>query len=313
MLKITMRITQLRKADLNLLVVFTALAEERSGTRAAARLFLSQPALSRALQRLRHLFRDDLLIRTVKGYEPTPRGERLLHELTDILPRLDRLISGAAFDPQTEHASFRIAATDNASHVLAPQLSRLVFSEAKFVSVNFFALQANSFEDLEHGRLDLALNADDGHAPDTLLRETLYEDEFICVVAKDSRYSRGLTLKQYVDARHIGVGVFEGRYTIPDQRLAALGLKRRWAVEIPFFTAAMRCIPGTNFVATVPRRLADLERHNPHLKMVRAPREITGFKYQMVWHPRLDTDAAHRWLRQMVRSTSKSLEPLNAE
>ncbi len=78
----TMRRTQLRKADLNLLVVFTALAEERNGTRAAARLFLSQPALSRAMQRLRYLFHDDLLVRTPDGYESTPRGERLLDELT---------------------------------------------------------------------------------------------------------------------------------------------------------------------------------------------------------------------------------------
>jgi DNA-binding transcriptional LysR family regulator len=99
----------------------------------------------------------------------------------------------------------------------------------------------------------------------------------------------------------------------PDQRFAVLGLKRRWVVEIPYFTAAMRCVPVTDFVATVPRRLADLERHNPHLKMLPAPREITKFKYQMVWHPRLDTDAAHQWLRQMVRSTGKSLEPLSAE
>jgi len=83
-----MRITQLRQADLNLLVVFAALAEERSVSRAAARLFLSQPALSRALRRLREMFRDDLLIRTPLGYEPTPRGERLLQELAIMLPRL---------------------------------------------------------------------------------------------------------------------------------------------------------------------------------------------------------------------------------
>jgi hypothetical protein len=96
---VIMRITHLRQADLNLLVVFTALAEERNVTRAAARLLLSQPAVSRALQRLREMFRDDLLIRTPSGYEPTPKGERLLRELSTTLPRLDRLLSGAEFDP----------------------------------------------------------------------------------------------------------------------------------------------------------------------------------------------------------------------
>ena len=86
-----MRITHLRQADLNLLVVFTALAEERNVTRAASRLLLSQPAVSRALQRLREMFHDDLLIRSPSGYEPTPKGKRLLQDLTTMLPRLDRL------------------------------------------------------------------------------------------------------------------------------------------------------------------------------------------------------------------------------
>ena len=90
-----MRTTHLRQADLNLLVVFTVLAEERNVTRAAVRLLLSQPAVSRALQRLRDMFHDDLLIRSSSGYEPTPKGQRLLHELETSLARLDRLLSGA--------------------------------------------------------------------------------------------------------------------------------------------------------------------------------------------------------------------------
>jgi DNA-binding transcriptional LysR family regulator len=102
-----MRITHLRQADLNLLVVFTALAEERSVTRAASRLLLSQPAVSRALQRLREMFHDDLLIRTSSGYEQTPKGERLLRELATTLPRLDRLLSGDDFAPQEEETTFR--------------------------------------------------------------------------------------------------------------------------------------------------------------------------------------------------------------
>ncbi len=94
-----MRVTQLRQADLNLLVVFSVLAEERNVSRAAKRLLLSQPAVSRALQRMRDTFHDDLLVRTAKGYEPTPQGERVLQELEVMLPRLDRLISGSTFDP----------------------------------------------------------------------------------------------------------------------------------------------------------------------------------------------------------------------
>lgn len=300
-----MRLTQLRRADLNLLVVFAALAEERTGTRAAARLSLSQPALSRALQRLRQMFKDDLLVRSGSGYEPTPRGARLLSELADIFPRLDRLISGAEFDPKIERASFRIAATDYASHVLVPPLSRLTLAYSASIALHFVALQSTTFDAMERGQLDLAINADDGHAPDTYLRELLYEDIFVCVVAKDSRHSRQLTLKQYLDASHVGIGVFEDRNTIPDQRLAALGVNRQWAVEVPYFTAAIRCVSGTDLIATVPKRLAELERHNPYIKIIPAPREMTHFRYQMLWHQRLDSDAAHRWLRGLVRTAIK--------
>jgi DNA-binding transcriptional LysR family regulator len=97
---IIMHTTQLRQADLNLLIIFAVLAEERNVTRAATRLLLSQPAVSRALQRLRDTFHDDLLIRTSSGYEPTPKGQRLVHELESTLPRLDRLLSGVEFDPR---------------------------------------------------------------------------------------------------------------------------------------------------------------------------------------------------------------------
>jgi DNA-binding transcriptional LysR family regulator len=156
-----MRIMQLRQADLNLLVVFTALAEERSVSRAASRLLLSQPALSRALQRLRDMFHDDLLIRTPAGYEPTARGERLLEELSVMLPRLDRLLSGATFDPLEEEAAFRIAVSDNASQVVCPLFGRMVLPYAERVSCQFVALHDGTFEAMERGRLDLALNADE--------------------------------------------------------------------------------------------------------------------------------------------------------
>src|SRR5262250_101519 len=125
-----MRITHLRQADLNLLVAFTAIAEERNVTCAASRLLLSQPAVSRALQRLRDMFHDDLLIRAPMGYEPTPKGKRLLQELSTMLPRLDRLLSGDDFDPQVEETTFRVAVTDHASLVLCPLICRMILPQA---------------------------------------------------------------------------------------------------------------------------------------------------------------------------------------
>lgn len=302
-----MRITHLRQADLNLLVVFTALAEERNITRAASRLLLSQPAVSRALQRLRDMFHDDLLIRTSSGYEPTPKGQRLLQELESTLPRLDRLLSGADFDPKSEETSFRIAATDHASHVLCPLLCRTVLPLASKVSFVFVPLHEAQFEATEKGRIDLLLVADDGTAPAHFAKEIIFEVEFACVVARESRFKRALTLKQYLAADHIGINIVGGIQTIPEKRLAAIGAKRHCPMVVPYHTAAMRSLIGTDLVATVPRRIAELEASNPSVRIVRAPAVLGTFKYLMAWHPRMNTDAAHTWLRSIIREAGKGI------
>jgi DNA-binding transcriptional LysR family regulator len=303
-----MRLTHLRQVDLNLLVVFTALAEERSVTRAAKRLLLSQPALSRALQRLRETFHDDLLVRSPDGYQPTPRGQRLLDELSTLLPRIDRMLSGAVFDPATEPAAFRIAATDSGTQIFCPPIARLVLPYAKSVSVQFVVLDAESYQALERGRFDLMITVDDGQAPERLHREELLRDEFVCVVAKENRAAGELSLKQYLDASHIRVAAWGPRLTIPEQRLAALGHQRVVALEVPYFSAALQSVAGTGFVATVPKRLALLHRHNPAVKILKAPAALKSFRQLMIWHPRLDADAAHSWLRAVVRKAAETLQ-----
>jgi len=302
-----MRITHLRQADLNLLVVFTALAEERNVTRAASRLLLSQPAVSRALQRLREMFHDDLLIRTSSGYEPTPKGERLLRELATTLPRLDRLLSGAEFDPQEEETTFRVAVTDHASHVLCPPICKMVLPEAAKVSFEFVSFGGQTFEAIEKGRIDLMLNADDGYLPPRFASEMVFDDSFSCVAAKENKYPRVLTLKQYLAAQHVGVGIWGELQTLPDKRLAGIGEKRRCPIWVPYFGAAVRCVPGTPFLATVPSRLAGFESNSPAVRILKPPEVLGRFNYLMAWHPRMNTDAAHLWLRRAIRETAKAL------
>jgi DNA-binding transcriptional LysR family regulator len=302
-----MRITHLRQADLNLLVVFTALAEERNVTRAASRLLLSQPAVSRALQRLREMFRDDLLIRGPSGYEPTPKGKRLLQDLSTMLPRLDRLLSGEDFDPQAEETTFRVAVTDHASHVLCPLICRMVLPKASRVSFEFVPFGDPTFDAIDKGRIDLMLNADDGYLPPRFASELIFSDRFSCVAAKQTKYPRALTLKQYLAAEHVGVGIWGELQTLPDKRLAGIGAKRRCPIWVPYFTAAVRCVPGTHLLATVPTRIARFGSNNLSLKMLKPPEVLGGFKYLMAWHPRMNTDAAHIWLRHAIRETGKAL------
>jgi len=302
-----MRVTQLRQADLNLLIVFTVLAEERNVTRAAARLFLSQPAVSRALQRLRDMFHDDLLIRTASGYEPTPKGQRLVQDLATMLPRLDRLMAGGDFDPSTEDATFRIAATDHAAQLLVPLLCNSVLSNPTKVDFSFVPLHAGQYEALEKGRLDLVLNADHDTSTFHLSKEVIFEVDFVCVVSRKSKFERAITLKQYLAAEHVAVDIIGGVQTHPDKPLAAIGEKRRCPLVVAQHTVAMRVAAVTDMIATVPRRMALLEAPKKVTKILEGPAALGSFKYVMIWHQRMQTDAAHIWLRSIIREAGKAI------
>ncbi len=163
-----MRLTQLRQADLNLLVFFAVLAEERNISRAAGRLRISQPAVTRALQRLRSMFHDELFVRVSGNYELTPQGNRLLREVEAMFPRLDRLLAGSDFDPAIEETTFRLAGTDYASHVICPALCKHALSKGSKVSFEISPLNDSVFDAMERGRIDLLLHADDGNVPHKL-------------------------------------------------------------------------------------------------------------------------------------------------
>ena len=302
-----MHITQLRQADLNLLVVFTALAEERNVSRAARRLSLSQPALTRALQRLRQMFNDDLFVRVSGNYEPTPKGQQLLRELEDMLPRLDRLLTGAAFDPAREEVRFRLAGTDYAAHVIGLALCRQFLVAGNRVSFDLAPVTDLAFDALERGQIDLLLYADDGRISPAYPRETIFEDRFVCVVAHKNPLRGPLSIRQYLNASHIGVSTFDGQQTLPERTLAAVGLKRDCVFRLPYFSMAIRAVADTSLIATVPKRLAAYESHNPALKILKAPEMLGAFKYLMTWHPRMNSDAAHQWLRSMVQQVGKNV------
>ena len=302
-----MHTTQLRQADLNLLVVFKVLAEERNVSRGARRLLLSQPAATRALGRLRDMFQDDLLVRVSGTYELTPKGQLLLQELETILPRIDRLLTGGEFVPSQETMHFRLAGSDFASHVVGVPLSKRLIAAGDELSVTISALNDNTVEDLSRGRLDLLLHVDDGHVPPNYQRQALLQEDFVCVVDRSGPYGSKLTIREYLEARHVAVAIFGGVQTLPDQRLAASGLKRRVAFTVPQFTAAVQAIIGTHLIATVPRRIALLGERSAHLKVLRAPKPMPRFTYFMWWHPRMNSDSAHIWLRNTVQKVSETL------
>jgi DNA-binding transcriptional LysR family regulator len=169
-----MRLEKLRQIDLNLLIAFAAIAEEKSVTAAASRLLLSQPAVSRALQRARAMFQDDLLLRSPHGFELTIRGRKILQELEGLLPRMENLVTPKLFDPTREKSHFRISGPDNVCTVVVPRLCRQYANGRFQVQFEFLPWQSGITELVEHGQVDLVLHVDDGSC-----RHTFTQKDFI--------------------------------------------------------------------------------------------------------------------------------------
>ena len=294
------------QVDLNLLHILQALLEERHVTRAGKRCFLSQSAMSRAFERLREMVKDDLLIRTGRTYQRTVRGERLLRDLENLLPRIAAMIRGEAFETEKSREKIRLALTDYASMVLLPALARRMRTYAPNMTLEVVGWHDRVYDDIESGRIDVALTPIP--VPASLQGEVLFEEDFVCVLGSQrKRPASRLTLKQYLDAPHAVVNVLAGQQTLVDRPLAELGLRRRVALIVPFFVPATLAILDTDLILTIPRRLAQSFQTMRELSIVKPPAAIRSFPYLMVWHPRLTGDLAQAWFREQVRVIARPM------
>ena len=298
-----MRGTHIRHVDLGLLAALQALVEERSISRAAERMFLSQPAMSRAFDRLQALFGDELLVRTKQGYEPTHRALHLYAELEQLLPRLNGLLRGDEFHPATATDTFRIAATDFAASVLLPAFVAELSKAAPSVSLEIAPWDDSVFHKLETNALDLALWVNT--APSEFRTEVLFQDSFMCLVRRDHPAGkRALTLERYLAYPHALILLAQQRQGIIDKALEEKGIHRRVQLKIPYFASAAWVIEQSDMILTVPKRLAIRLAKISRTRMLEPPIELAEFRYIQVWHPRFDSDPAHQWLRRTMASAS---------
>jgi DNA-binding transcriptional LysR family regulator len=296
------------KLDLNLLRPLRLLLEERHVSQAAELHGISQPAMSRILDRLRTVFADELLVRTGRRYERTPRAELLLAELNELLDRLDATVAGDRFMPERCEATFRIATTDYASLMFVPYVLRDLEVAAPRCSLEVSAWDDRVFDDIAAGRLDAAIiNAND--APARLDSEKIFEDRYTCVVAANHELrGRRVDLNKYLAYRHAVLDVKGGLQPAVDQTLAALGVRRTIGYRTPFLGSAIAAVGRTSMIATLPVRIVENLTDASAVRAIPAPRELPPFAYSLVWHKRLAASAAHMWFRDIVRSAAAALD-----
>ena len=299
---IDMLMAHLRGIDLNLLPTLAALLEERQVTRAAERSGLSQPAMSRALARLRRLLDDQLLVRGGSGYVLTPRAERIQRQLTDLMPQVETLFAAEVFDPATAEEHYRLAATDYALLLFLHQVAREVNRLSPHSALRIESPGDAVFDDMLHGRVDLSFYV--ATPPAAFRQQLLFDDICVCVMSADNPLARRkrLRLEEYLRCAHLVIDIIDGEQPLIADRLRGLGVARRAAVTVPLNLAALAALPGTNLVATLNRRLVKRYADDPALAVVAAPVELEPFQYFMFWHPRLDHDKAQQWLRETIRS-----------
>jgi DNA-binding transcriptional LysR family regulator len=294
--------------DLNIILPLRALLEERHVSSAAERCGVSQPAMSRTLARLRTTFADDLLVRSGRRYERTPRADQLLAEVRDILDRIEVALSGNRFDARQSDVVLRLATTDYIAAVLLPQILRDLQENAPRASLDVTRSDERTVDEVGAGRIDIALLSVDD-SPASLNREKLFDDDYVCLVAADHALAdrSSITLDRYLKQRHIVIDVWYGLQPPIERPLAALGTRRNVGFRTPFLSSAVYAVAATSMVLTIPRRLAWICTAGLPVRIVRAPRELDNFTYTLVWHRRLEASAAHAWFRERIRTIASQV------
>jgi DNA-binding transcriptional LysR family regulator len=298
---------RLRNLDLNLLLVFDAVLRERSVVRAADSLAISQPAVSHALNRLRHALKDRLFVRTPAGMSPTPRAEQLALPVRKALNELQLAVEGDTFEPSTADRRFTIAANNYAAVVAVAPILAEVRARAPNVRLSLVPSGTLNLGDrLDRGELDLALSGS-AIAGERFASQQLIEDRFVAVVRSGHPALRKkLTVASLAELQHLGISSSGENLEFVDAFLRARKSARFVASDVPYLSAGAVLVQS-NLVAILGRKLAMEFRRAYPIEIRELPFEAPVLHSVMNWHRRFDDVPAHRWLRGTIIGAAANL------
>lgn len=298
----------LSRVDLNLLVLFEVVLEERHVGRSAERLNLSASAVSHGLGRLRRLLNDPLFLRTPKGVVPTDRATELAAPIADVLVRVRSVISTAEpFDPATSTRRFTVGAPDGVSAVFLPTLLAELRRRAPGIDISVRQLLPAQGEtaservwrealaDLETRAMDIAV-IPSGDIPVRFHRQTLYDEDFVIAMRARHPYAKTPTLDRYCEAQHLVVSLAGDPHGFVDEALTRLGRTRRIALTVPNFMFALAVIAETDLICAIPRRFAALHGGRFGVWSLDAPLPLGNFGLNAIAPKAAMTDAGLAWL-----------------
>ncbi len=291
-----------REMDLNLLVVFQEVFQERQISTVARRLNLSQPAVSNALARLRRTFDDALFVRTAQGMQPTPLAEQLADSVSAALRHVTQALNRQeTFAAATSQRHFTLAMTDVGEVYFMPGLIALCQQQAPGVHIS--TVRASTIDlktELESGRVDFAIGAFD-QVSEALYQRRLFRQNYVSMMREGHPLAdKKITLKQFLAARHLIVSSQESPYDRINQILEKAGIGTNAHFRVPHFTAVPYIVSNSDLLVTVPHKLAASAAQPFGLQYQRPPLRLPSLQTNIFWHRRFNQDAGNQWLRALI-------------
>ena len=290
--------------DFKALRVLAEVLESGNVSRSAQRLGMSQPAASRALERIRVALGDPILVRTRRGYAATIRAATIQARIRQLLADAEAIFSEHGFDPRMSTRTFRLATTDYGAATLLPDLAAAFANEAPNARLDVFPFAPDVFDRLENGALDAAFYADLPLPPDYHVRE-LFVDTYACIFRDKHPLTKHVGRRNFVKiAAKFPRAILmytDGGGLEPDDVLGEL--VRGPDIQLlrtPYFMSAPWTIMKTDLVMCVPLRVAERMAALGTLVVVPLPRSTASFRYRLVWHARMHNDDGMRWFRRLL-------------
>jgi LysR family transcriptional regulator, nod-box dependent transcriptional activator len=305
-----------RNFDLNLLVALDALLTERNVTRAAERLFVSQPAMSNALQRIRDQFKDQILVREGREMMPTPLAQSLIAPVREMLLQSARLLEADYdFHPREAKRTFRILMSDYCATVLMGPLVKILYNEAPGLRCEALPLTGRTIAALLGGEADMCITAQDlrllDPEADAALfgHVTLFEDEFVCAVdAAHPDVGEALDLETFLRLPHAVMRFGESALSLEEQTLKRLDLDFPITAVAPTFSSLPMLLSGTPLIITIQRKLLNRLSAAVPMRAFTPPIAIPRLVETLYWHHRSEHDKAHAWLREAIGRAASMLD-----
>lgn len=303
-----------RALDLNLLRVFDAVMDERSLTKAAQRLALTQPAVSNALRRLRESLGDELLVRSGHSIEPTPRALELWPMVREVLQQIRDAVEPPSFNPEASEMGFSLGMADATAITLMPHLAQIIEAQAPNVTVRVVSLSARDPRQLLDGHdLDMAIGhfpaviADltaQAHTDDSIAYEVrrLYQREYRCAMASSHPLAHeDLTIERYCNARHLLVNFSGAPYGFIDEALAAHGYQRKVVLTVNQYLTAARVAAQTQLLTVLPQNFVAPSGLQSQLVIRELPVPVAPVSVNAVWLKHSRNPLALQWLFEAVQ------------